>query len=158
MIIKKETEQKHLRMKVYHEYKKICDLEEKLKRYNEDVCEKEELQIRINDLQRILEEIEFGMKQTYEDHLKMKDSILKKLDHYKIIENSVHVKNQRLNDAIDQKTKHLDTLKLDKEKRTRDIENLNMCNENLKNEMNNSEVSININYVCRGNGIMLLFV
>lgn len=132
----------NLRRRIVHEYDKVNHLVEKLKIYNDDMCKKNDLQIRINDLQRVLDEVACDMKQTNENHLKKKESISKMLEHCKMTESALNVNNQRLRDAIDHVNRSIDTLKLSKENLNSNIEQLHKCNECLENELGTDKVRI----------------
>lgn len=146
MSTRNETETVSLRKMAVHEYNLINHLEEKLKTYNEDLCKKKDLQIRVDDLQRVLEDVARDMKQTNENHLKKKESISKMLEHCKTTEITLSVNNQRLRDAIDHMNGRIDTLRLRKENLISHIEKLNKCNEYLENELGNVKVRVNIIY------------
>lgn len=154
MSTRNETETVNLRKMIVHEYNMINHLEEKLKIYNKDLCEKKDLQIRVDDLQRVLEDVAWDITETNENHMKKKESIIKKLENCEVTESTLSVNNQKLRDAIDRMNGRIHDLRLCKENLISNIEKLNKCNENLENQLGTVKVRVNINYFSQGNGIL----
>lgn len=124
------------------ENKHICELQEKLLTYNEDIEKKADLQIRVGNLQQWIEDLENKMKQANADQMNMIDVQTRKLKKSEEEEAVLRLANNRFIDVNDRMAKQLCALKEREQQFLCEIQKSEECKKVLENELCNAKVSI----------------
>lgn len=136
-----------INIQLCRENERICQLQEKLVTYNEDVNEKADLQIRVADLQQLMENLENNMKQNNADQTSMTDTQKKKLKKIEEEEAVIRATNTRFVGLNDRMFIQIVSLKEREKILLCEINKLEEHKQVLENELCKAKVSIINNVV-----------
>lgn len=139
-----QNEVRNLQEKLTCQDKEICDLEERLITYDEDIAKKDALQKEFDELQEWIKETEVRLQRMHDKQLNIIDHQFKKLETSELAETSLNADNLRLNDVNACLMKQLKTLQRNEQGLNADVKKMEAFNTNLENELRNVEVSIQI--------------
>lgn len=120
----------------------ICELQEKLVTYDEDIEKKNELKTRSGNLQQRAEDLENKMKQMNEEQLSMIGAQKRKLKTIEEEECCLRSKINKALDANDCMTKKINSLTDSERRLLTEIEDSEKLKRKLENELCDAEVSI----------------
>jgi len=135
----------NLRDKLKHQDDQICELREKLVKFNTVVANKDELQKQLTDLKRWMESVEFRERQINNDLLNEINCQSSKLEKAKAQYTMSRTEINRLLELNEHMTTQIDIQKQNEQKLIFDIKELEITQNRIRNELCNAKV--NINYI-----------
>lgn len=136
---------RNLKERACHQEEQIQKLREKLAIYDEVITKKEELQCKLNDVKRWIEDVELKEQLINTDLLNNLECHLKKLNKSEATICQLQAERSKLLDLNGSMTEQLRTLKQSEQKLLNSIEELKLCKKRIQSELSNANVSIQIN-------------